>query len=228
MFNKAKLLEAFKIQHLSSLREYYRKPNFEFVSKMIDDICDNLDKIDEISNKYDIEFEDGQNSQLLVVRASYRSSDNKFHIWLSDRAIKSLQTKTNLNDLKREIESFLWHEDTHKQQNQEKNAEQPYFSDFEPSNWEEVKKYLSQYVEIDSFARCVAEDLWQNGADSKDLNNLESLDMSVTSRNLIRDYKKIGGKVWAKFLQEIYKSYNEPYVGGKDEYRQWLKAHQSN
>lgn len=225
-FNKKKLLEAFEKHYLTTLREYYRRPSFSFISKMIDEIYSDISKIDEIANQYGIEFEEGGKSELIITEALYRSSDNKYHIFLSDKAIENIKNGQDADDLKKEIESFLWHEETHKQQNQEKNSKQPYFSDFDSNNWEEVKRYLSQYVEIDAFARAVAADIWGNGADSKDLAKLEQLPMTQMSKSIVQSYKQINGKVWHKFLTEISNWYNEPHVGGKDEYRLWLKNHE--
>jgi hypothetical protein len=223
-YNLERLLEAWEHRSLMALREYYKRPDFNWVSEMVDKIYANKESIDEIADKYHVEFEDGGDSKLLIPRASYNNSDDKYYIWLNDTAINNIKSNKKSDDLKREIESFLWHEETHRQQNQLKSSEQPYTGgDIDPDNWEEQKSYLSQYCEIDAFARSVAADIWKNGADSKDIANLKNLKMSYTSKHLIQSYEMIGGEVYKKFLKEIYNWYNEPYVGGKDEYRQWLK-----
>jgi hypothetical protein len=219
-----KLLEAWEHERLTVFSEYYRRPDFNWVSEMIDAIYANKDSIDEIANSYKVEFEEGGDSPLLIPYASYENSDDTFHIWLNNKAIESIKSGKKANDLKREIESFLWHEETHRQQNQLKNAEQPYIGDFDSNSFEERKAYLSQYCEIDAFARSVAADIWKNGADSEDIANLKNLKMSFISQNILKDYQEIDGKIYQKFLQEIYRWYNEPYVGGRDEYRQWLKG----
>ena len=142
------------------------------------------------------------------------------------------------------MKEVVTHEETHRQSRQLKSTKQSYVSDKtedEPINEEEAlerrKKYLSQYQEIPAFARAVAENLEESGytedalnhlnvvPDELDLDVLVPLDISRESKHAIVFYKVIGGDVWNRFLKEIYDWFHVPYVGGKTEYRAWLRSH---
>jgi hypothetical protein len=220
------LLEAFENSQMETLREYYRRPDIAWVRKMMKEILENPSQIDVIANKYNVEFEDGGDSPLLVTTAVYRKSDGKFHLWMSNNAIDLMKTNSGLDPLVREIELFIEHEDTHRQQDQLKNSEQPCVNSMDAQKWESVKKYLSQYQEIPAFARYVARDIFMNGADESNISNLKNLKMSQMSKVIVNNYFKIGGETLKKFLKEIYAWFTEPRVGTGDEYRKWLKKHQ--
>jgi hypothetical protein len=225
---KEKLMKAYESFPLKQLREYFRKPDFSWIKTMVDKIYKSPDNIDEISNKYNIEFEEGGDSDLIITQASYRTEDQKFHIWLSENTIQNIQKGTNKGLLCTEIEIFLEHEDVHRQQDQLNNNKQPYFSDFDPKKWEEIKKYLSQFQEIPAFARVVAKEMFINGFTEKDLNNLKELKLTHMAEMIIGNYFKIGGNVLQQFLKEIFNWFNEPRIKGDYEYKQWLKDHRPN
>jgi hypothetical protein len=116
-----------------------------------------------------------------------------------------------------ELKDMIVHEETHRQQNQSRNAEQDYISDFNPKSWEERKRYLSQYVEIDAIARMVAyeaEMIFYQLKDTDILKLFASLapelqKLSFKAQNIIKDYHNVGGDVWRKFLSEVYRYFTE-------------------
>jgi hypothetical protein len=226
-WSKEALMRGIDHYSLETLREYFRRSEFSWVSKMINEIYDDINSIDEISNKYKVEFEDGGSSSLIITSASYRHDDGKFHIWLSDDTIDDLQNNKNKEQLIREIELFLEHEDTHKQQDQLNHSKQDYYSDFNPNKWEEVKKYLSQFQEIPAFARSVAKELFRAGYTEKDVPNIKNIHLTQMANNIINSYFKIGGKILQQFLKEIINWFSEPYAGTKEDYKKWLKDHRA-
>jgi hypothetical protein len=220
--NIQELSNGSKHERLKKLYEMYRRPDFSWVHIMMERIYENPNDIDEIANEYNVEFNDGGYGKKLITSAGLKKS-GKIHIELNVNAVNLILRGKHRSLIEDEIEEVLAHENTHIQQNQLKNIEQSYYN--KASTWEERKKYLSQYVEIDAFARQVSKSMEDRGFSESDISNIQQLKLSDLSNDLIEDYFRIGGEILQKFLSEIYKWFKEPPVGNEIEYKNWLRSH---
>jgi len=229
VFNIIKLYEGVHYTTRKKLQEIFHRPDFSWISKMVDQVYANPENYEEITKRFKVNFEiSEENSVLLITNASYDMQEDFYNFWLSPRAIENIDSGKSEDLLNVEIESFFVHEETHRQQNQLNISKQPYLGDYDPDNFEMVKKHLSQYQEIPAYARCIAKDLMENGYKEVDISKLSNLKMTELSKLTIFTYKEIGGEVWKSFLKEVFNYFSEPSVGGNLAYESWLKKNTEN
>ena len=234
---------------LKKFRENYVNRELDSILKMIDGIYDkDVKNPNEVANKYGIEldddykgFEDTEGSDNYISYAFYSPNDRMIHICLTVKGSDSIVDFKGKDDFKSELIGFFVHEDIHKQQDQGKNSEQPYIKmqvydkdeDTEEKtkerDWKNVTAYISQKVEVDAFARSIAEDLKQNNINintifkvlptrdntltpmefyyknvEKFYKNLLKLHLRSDNIMLISIYYSLNGPIWRRFLRRLY------------------------
>lgn len=228
---------------LRQFKEKYILSDTRAIEHMIDEIYNSgLDLIDDISYFYNIEFDDSgvdfnlgreKNAPIderLVIRASYNPKDKRIHIFLTARGVLSLKHRKNKELLKKEVVHFYVHENIHAQQDKGNyDNSSTYKRVNNNSDFEEYLLYITQQVEIDAFARSVAEDLENNNININYMTKclpkrknsepsefvyfsykeqldkcFESFDLNTDTTILIAMYYTVGGDAWKRFLKQLY------------------------
>lgn len=220
------------------LREAYAPLDVKKYEKMVDKLyarpddvvelawsCGIIFEYEEISKDEAKEEKDSTNekSKTLIRRAYYSIGDGKIHVALKDSAIDAIENNERKEEFKKELLRVLVHEDTHRQQDQGRNREQPYIGEEEG-----LEKYLSQKFEIDAFARTVGRGLidasveietivnqlpprpGNDGAFAQEIykNKMKKLaskyKLDPLSIVILSKYHLIGGDIWRRFLKRLY------------------------
>lgn len=220
---------------VEKLEEVYRTTDLSFIEKFVDELYANADNYEEIGKKYNIDIELGGclTTDTFICSSSYNVETKKFMINLSKYGIDYIDKNINKEILTEELYTTLTHEDTHRQQDQLDYKYQKYIN-ADSSSDESLINYLSQSVEVDANARATAYYMLNILKCSQNciIKNLcsKNLDFSIFPKSMsayIFFYKeKISGKVWLRFLKQVYLYLEYPSVdGGKEEYKQWLLKH---
>jgi hypothetical protein len=192
----------FKKKFYQHLREFYIKYNLNWVENLVNDLYSSLSS-KEIKNKYNTIVEFGYSEKdRLVLNADFNLETKNYFISLNKTIIENSNEDDIKEDLIKEIQFNLMHEDTHRQQNQGnlKYQKLPNLSKIT------TKKYLSHYTEIDARAREISYWLKQNGNDlDKSLEKIQKNIDTGPHKDTIKWYHEIGGSVYHKFLSEIYR-----------------------
>jgi hypothetical protein len=220
---------------LEALKEAYKSPNFEWIEKFVNELYTNPGNSDEICNKYKVELGlGGSDKNNKVTHAKYNDISDNYTFYISDEAFEDIDYNKNKDEFITELMEFVAHEDTHKQQNQLDSYKRDYFTPSDYDDLEQVDKHLSQQVEIDANGRGVAYEAGQKISykDSKDLLNKiiagKKKDIDLLSKKsyvILNHYRRIGGKIWRRFLKQFYSYYNYHKYGGLAEYNKWLADH---
>jgi hypothetical protein len=211
-------------QRLARLYEFYQQPDTSWVRIMMERVYENFNLIDEIGKEYNVKWETKENnSGRLVSEADYNVKTNEITIYLSNRAIDAILKKRLRTRIAEEIEKTIVHEKIHDQQNQLNQSKQPYQNSF--TDHADYLKYLSQYQEIDAFAKQVAKIMEDRNYSEKDVAAIRSLQLPEIEKRLVEDYYEIGGDVLKKFLNEVYRWFTEPPIGNEFDYKEWLRKH---
>lgn len=229
----------------SILQDMYKKPYLDHIDDLVYDILHTDLTVEKMYDKYRIYLipvdpqtkikkpKNGKMSKYdpiedkLIYNAGYDQLNYTYKFEIRD----DVDTLYNVKErLTRELKEVYVHENTHEQQNQGKHRLQPY-----DNGDGDLINYLSQYQEIAAMARGVAYALGSRiSTDEHEIiiraiaNNNDILNILPEVHKCIIDmYKKIGGKVWKKFLKYVYLFFINPEttIFETVEYRQWLREH---
>jgi hypothetical protein len=240
--NSRNLEEYLKKQFiLDRLLEAYRRPDLSWIENFVDEIYKNPDDMRDIGKKYKTKLlsSDIIDDNHQILSASYSKIKDIYEITLTENAISDLEEgrSRNKDELKTELYEFLVHEETHRQQNQLNQYKQKYTDLPINATSEDADKHVSQKVEIDANGRGIAyEALKKIPHNSKDelikkiiTENKIDLDiLSDKSKALLLAYRRIGGKVWRKFIRRLYDFISYGFsVKGLADYNLWLSNHKS-
>ena len=197
----------------TKLQEYYRRPELNWVDTFVDELYDNPDDFIEIGDKYKISFElDDDTCESLIKKSGYIDTLDIYRVFIPLSTVVFIDKGLYKNDFKIELKEWLAHENIHKQQNQLKSKDQPYY------NGPDSIRYYSQQVEIDAMAHSVAYELEtkigiNNASDAVDYIIEGDINkLSVKAQHTVDNYKnEIKGIPWRRFLSEIYDYYNKPH-----------------
>jgi hypothetical protein len=200
-------------RHCKHLREYYIKTDLTQVDKFFDDLYSGKDLL-EVEEKCHYELAQKSVNDFLVQGASYQPDREKIIIYVHPNAIEDIDTGKGLfkNQIKKEAKLAIAHEEIHRQQHQGEMWQNTKNKLVDPE--EDYDGYLSQAFEIDAHAVGCAQYLIGKYPEKKILDNLSNgivtgLDDALQSA--ADRYKEIGGKVWQKFLKEMYDYIIEPH-----------------
>jgi hypothetical protein len=195
--------ESKKKKFFKKLNEFYIKYNFDWVENFINDLYYSSLSAEELFNKYQISYDfEYSDENRLVLKSSYIPQSNSYNITLNKKFLSGNNSEEYYDDLIKELQHTLVHEDTHRQQNQfELKAKNP---DKVPT-----KEYLSEPIEIDARAREIASWLKNSGCNLEQA--IEKVQFNKDTdkfEETIKNYHEIGGSVYHKFLSEIYRYYD--------------------
>lgn len=198
-------------ESFNKLKEYYEKYDFEIIRNFFNELYENPNSLEEIEDKYNIMIaqKDGNS---FITGAAYLPDLKKYVLYLHNNAIESIEKNQNKNEIIKQAEFAMIHEYTHEQQNQGKFWELLQKRLIRGEN--DYYKYISQQHEIDAFAASIAEEALRRNKDKNNILKKISLndfsDLKNENYYLLNDYKKIGGKIWKRLLNEIYRYIKEP------------------
>jgi hypothetical protein len=196
---------------LKKLKEYYVKSDFSKIRQFFERLYDGEDLLD-VESDFDYELMEGE-GDLAVNGAAYQPDRDKIVIYVHPNIIEDIDSgKRNFkNDVIKEAELAIAHEEVHRQQNQLdmwSNTQSKLIR-----GQEDYKGYISQVHEIDAHAAGIAEYLKRKHNNKTILGFLSKGEFPTLRDDfqyVVDTYKEIGGKVWEKFLKEIYDYIEEP------------------
>ena len=196
-----------------TIREAFYHTGFDWVKNLVEDFY--TPNFDDFEKKYNVNIVVvDDETTLLVKEAEYDPVTNLYTLYIP----RKVGEKVEKNDrsivlrLIDEITDCLVHEDTHRQQNQTSSEKDPY----KKKDEDNPDEYYMQTRETSAYARQIAEQYRKKKYDVKTtVRNLikctsESLSpLESSSKSDAERYKQIGGKVWRKFLEEVYMYFQE-------------------
>jgi hypothetical protein len=193
-------------QTMRRLNEAFHLPDISWVSKMIDEWIKSPDEAVEISKRYSVNLKNLLNNEEYLL-AAYNLRTKEYDILLSANAIDDIDNGIKMR-LVKDVESAIIHENTHHQQDQGKFDKQSIIH-----GEDNYYGYLSQTHEISAFARMFAYEIKRlQKTDEKTLQAIKEQDLrglSISNKTVFKDYQEIGGKVYRKLLDEMYRFITE-------------------
>jgi hypothetical protein len=192
------------------LNEAYLEPDLSWVDKFVNELYTHKD-LDALENDYLIVISiDNENvdTERMIQKASYDPVTKKYHIYLSDKNIDDIDRGYNREQFTLELKRVIYHEDTHRLQDQNDA-----FSKTKIANIDNTKEYVSNYHEIDAFAREVALSFKELGYSlQKTVEYIEKINYNISSndkiekdlKEIIWQYRNADSSVYRKFLKEVY------------------------
>jgi hypothetical protein len=219
------------------IREALRKPNLYWIENFAKELYDNPRNSQAIYDKYKVDIlrTNIEDPNKFIQSAEYNDDTTRYSIYLGQNSLVDIVKGNKKNRFIEELYLLLSHESTHDQQNQLNSKYQPYTKPpTDPNDEEGKKKYFSQKIEVDAYARAVAFEIYEkvtklnNDIMKVILDEEPILNLSDFSKIAINNYKTIGGETFHRFLKQAYSYFNSPYIsGGLAEYHAWLAAHKN-
>ena len=218
------------------LLEAYRDTGLPWVKGFVDELYDNPDDFERTCEKYKISILGGtvKKPGTHVLAASYNDTTDSYKVTLTKNCLDDVDRGLRRDEFETELHEFLIHEETHRQQNQLKSRERPYFDLPDEFDQEDVVRHLSQQVEIDANGRGVAYEASKKVPhdSSEDLlvklvkGDLDKY-LSRKATMVLQYYKKIGGDPWRRFLKKAYEYLDSNYAGSLADYNAWFASHKT-
>jgi hypothetical protein len=189
------------------------KTDFSKIDKFFDDLYDGKDLLEvEENSKYELAQKNV--NDFMIQGASYQPDRDKIIIFVHSNIIEDIDSGKGIfrQEVKKEARLAVAHEEIHRQQHQGEMWENTKRKLVNPE--EDYEGYLSQEFEIDAHAVGCAQYLISKYPEKKILDNLSKGLVTGLDHHLqwtADTYKEIGGKVWKKFVTEIYNYIVEPH-----------------
>lgn len=228
-------------KRLLKIKEKYDNISTEYINSIVDKLFTDPDGDIEIEETTNILFDyvgrvkplktaDGRIIKTLIHHASYDKISKKIIFYLTSDGVDVINNGTSEEReiFRKQFILLYKHEQIHSQQDKEGIPNIKYY-DGDSEDWEKHKRYLSQYCEIDAFARSIAQDIENcktkvskifkrlpprdyeiiTDSDREDYKsmvkyNLARYNFDDTVLDTLSDYAIIGGDVWKKLLKRIY------------------------